>query len=176
MTEHWTDQGRLHLCAIEDVHSNRTVGCSIDSWTKASPAVGALRAALAQVTGRRGGPRRRGSRFRSRASVRELRAAGPAGPMGRVGACAENAAMESRFALLHENALDRRRRITRQDLRSAIVTWIERTHHRRRRRRRLDGSTPVGPRTVYGLTGRLTHPPREPARAGAVAPAAPGGQ
>ena len=45
--------------------------------------------------------------------------------MGRVGACGDNAAMESFFALLQKNVLDRRRWATRDDLRLAIVTWIE---------------------------------------------------
>jgi transposase InsO family protein len=53
--------------------------------------------------------------------------------MGRVGACADNAAMESFFSLLQKNVLDRQRWLTRQDLRLAITTWIERTYHRRRR-------------------------------------------
>jgi len=55
------------------------------------------------------------------------------GSMGRVGAAGDNAAMESFFSLLQKNVLDRRRWNTREDLRIAIVTWIERTYHRRRR-------------------------------------------
>jgi transposase InsO family protein len=54
-----------------------------------------------------------------------LRAAGLVGSMGRVGACGDNAAMESFFALLQKNVLDRRRWATREQLRLAIVTWIE---------------------------------------------------
>ncbi len=41
--------------------------------------------------------------------------------------------MESFFALLQKNVLDRHRWATRHELRLAIVTWIERTYHRRRR-------------------------------------------
>lgn len=41
----------------------------------------------------------RGSQFRSHAYVRALRAAGLHGSMGRVVACADNAAMESFFSL-----------------------------------------------------------------------------
>ena len=63
--------------------------------------------------------------------------------MGRVGADSDNAAMESFFALLQKNVLDRRRWDTRDELRIAIVTWIERTYHRRRRQARLGGLTPV---------------------------------
>ena len=63
--------------------------------------------------------------------------------MGRVGACGDNAAMESFFALLQRNVLDRRRWATRAELRLAIVSWIERTYHRRRRQRTLGKLTPV---------------------------------
>ena len=45
--------------------------------------------------------------------------------------------MESFFALLQKNVLDRRTWTTREQLRIAMVTWIERTYHRRRRQRRL---------------------------------------
>ncbi len=63
--------------------------------------------------------------------------------MGRVGACGDNAAMESFFALLQRNVLDRQRWSTRAELRLAIVTWIERTYHRRRRQRALGKLTPI---------------------------------
>lgn len=68
--------------------------------------------------------------------------------MGRVGACADNAAMESFFSLLQKNVLDRQRWSTRTDLRLAIVTWIEKTYHRKRRQRRLSRLTPVEFETI----------------------------
>ncbi len=40
--------------------------------------------------------------------------------------------MESFFALLRKNVLNRRRWATRDELRLAIITWIERTYRRRR--------------------------------------------
>jgi transposase InsO family protein len=64
------------------------------------------------------------------------------GSMGQVGACGDNAAMESFFALLQNNVLNRQRWQTRHDLRLAIVTWIERAYHRERRQRHLDRLTP----------------------------------
>ena len=86
----------------------------------------------------------RGSQFRSHAYLHALRTAGLTGSMGRAGVCADNAAMESFFALLQNNVLNRRRSwATRQDLRLAIVTWIEKTYHRRRRQDRLGRLTPV---------------------------------
>ena len=51
--------------------------------------------------------------------------------------------MESFFALLQRNVLDRRRWATRAELRLAIVAWIERTYHRRRRQRALGRLTPI---------------------------------
>jgi putative transposase len=73
-----------------------------------------------------------------------LRSDGLTGSMGRVGACGDNAAMESFFALLQKNVLDRQRWSTREQLRLAIITWIERTYHRRRRRQRRPGRlTPI---------------------------------
>ena len=75
--------------------------------------------------------------------ARELRRHDMVGSMGRVGAAGDNAAMESFFALLQKNVLDRKRWRTREELRIAIITWIERTYHRRRRQVRLGRLTPV---------------------------------
>lgn len=65
------------------------------------------------------------------------------GSMSRVGAAGDNAAMESFFALLQKNVLDRRSWATREDLRIAIVTGIERTYHRHRRQAALGRLTPI---------------------------------
>ncbi|MGA3538498.1 hypothetical protein ACK8GE_04260, partial [Micromonosporaceae bacterium DT194] len=46
------------------------------------------------------------------------------------------------------NVLDRRTWTTRQQLRTAIVTWIERTYHRRRRQRSLSRLTPIEYETI----------------------------
>ena len=145
ITEHRTDEGKLYLCAIKDVHSNKIVGYSIDDRMKASLAVAALRNAIAL----RGCPVNtvvhsdRGSQFRSTAYVRTLKNNALIGSMGRVGAAGDNAAMESFFALLQNNVLDRQRWTTRAELRLAIITWIERTYHRRRRQRALAKLTPI---------------------------------
>ncbi|ANS70670.1 transposase subunit [Streptomyces lincolnensis] len=56
--------------------------------------------------------------------------------------------MESFFSLLQKNVLDRRSWATREELRIAIVTWIERTYHRRRRQASLGRLTPVEFETV----------------------------
>jgi putative transposase len=85
----------------------------------------------------------RGSQFRSRKFLAALRRHDLVGSMGQIASAGDNAAMESFFALLQKNVLDRKRWATREDLRIAIITWIERTYHRRRRQARLGRLTPI---------------------------------
>ena len=144
ITEHPTAEGKLYLCAIKDACSRRIVGYSMADRMTAKLAVDALHSAVLR--------RRpvatvvhsdRGSQFRSHAFVRVLRTHQLHGSMGRVGACADNAAMESFFSLLQKNVLNRRRWQTRQQLRLAIITCIENTYHRRRRQDTLGRLTPI---------------------------------
>ena len=88
--------------------------------------------------------------------------------MGRVGACGDTAAMESFFALLQKNVLDRQRWGNREQLRLAIITGIERTYHRRRRQRRLGRLTPVEYETLTHAAAAPNHPPDESTKVGAV--------
>jgi transposase InsO family protein len=150
ITEHKTGEGKLYLCAVKDVYSNRIVGYSIDSRMKSRLAVAALTNAVTRRAEVAGCVIHtdRGSQFRSRKFVRALGRHALAGSMGRVGAAGDNAAMESFFALLQKNVLDRRTWSTRDELRIAIVTWIERTYHRRRRQAALGRLTPIEYETI----------------------------
>jgi transposase InsO family protein len=145
ITEHPTGDGKLYLCAIKDTWSNRIVGWSIDGRMKARLVVAAIEMAVA----RRGEVAGcilhsdRGSQFRARKVQRALTRHLMVGSMGQVGSAGDNAAMESFFALLQRNVLDRRRWTSRDELRIAIVTWIERTYHRRRRQAALGRLTPI---------------------------------
>jgi putative transposase len=145
LTEHRTKQGKLYVCAIKDVFSNRIVGWAIDERMKARLVVAAIEMAVA----RRGDVAGcilhsdRGSQLRARKVHRALARHGMVGSMGQVGAAGDNAAMESFFALLQKNVLDRRSWAIRDDLRIEIITWIERTYHRRRRQARLGRLTPI---------------------------------
>jgi transposase InsO family protein len=145
ITEHKTSEGKLYLCAIKDVFSNRIVGYSISDRMKSRLAVAALNNAVARRHALAGCVLHtdRGSQFRSRKFIRALGRHGLVGSMGRVGAAGDNAAMESFFALLQKNVLDRRSWTTRNELRIAIVNWIERTYHRRRRQAALGRLTPI---------------------------------
>ena len=153
ITEHQTGTGKLYLCAIKDVYSNKIVGYSIDSRMKTSLTVRALTSAIT-LRGASGTivHSDRGSQFRSRKLVHALSDNGLQGSMDRIGACGDNAAMESFFSLLQKNILDRQRWSTQEQLRLAIVTWIEKTYHRKRRQRRLGKLTPIEFETINQAT------------------------
>lgn len=150
ITEHNTAEGKLYLCAVKDAYSGRIVGYSIDSRMKSQLAMSALENAV-RMRGDVAGcvlHSDRGSQFRSRKLRRALTHHGMVGSMGRVASCGDNAAMESFFALLQKNVLNRRSWATRGELRIAIVTWIERTYHRRRGQARLGRLTPIEFETI----------------------------
>ena len=63
--------------------------------------------------------------------------------------------MESVFSPLQKNVLNRRSWATREQLRIAMVTWIERTYHRRRRQRRLGRLTPIEFETIMNTNVAL---------------------
>ena len=145
ITEHPTGEGKLYCCLIKDLFSNRIVGYALDERMTKELAVNALRSALARrrFVGTVIVHSDRGSQFRSRDFVAVLKAAGLSGSMGRVAAAGDNAAMESFNSLLQKNVLDRQQWKTRDDLRYAIIYWVEHTYNRRRRQRRLGKLTPV---------------------------------
>lgn len=157
ITEHRTGEGKLYLCAVKDVYSNLIVGWSIAERMKARLVVAAVEMAVARRRTDVAGcivHSDRGSQFRARKVHRALNRHGLVGSMGQVGAAADNAAMESVFALLQRNVLNRRAWATRDELRIAIATWIERTYHRRRRQAALGRLTPIEYETIMTPTAR----------------------
>ncbi|MET4097755.1 transposase InsO family protein [Arthrobacter sp. UYCu712] len=97
ITEYPTAEGKHYLCAVKDVYSGRIAGYSMDSRMKSSLAVSALEnAARSRRPAGTVVHSDRGSQAvfnRSRRFVESLRHHGLTGSMGRVGACADNAAM-----------------------------------------------------------------------------------
>jgi transposase InsO family protein len=142
--EHNTNEGKLYLCSLMDACSTRIVGYSIGDRMTADLAESALSNAIAlrDPAGTKVHSDR-GSQFRSRKFVMVLKNNGLIGSMGRVASAADNAAIESFHPLLQKNVLNTRRWETKEDLRLAIVTWIEKKYHRQRRKRRLGRLTPV---------------------------------
>ena len=150
ITEHPTAEGKLYLCAIKDCYSNKIVGYSIDARMKSSLAAAALRNAIAlRSPAGTTCHSDRGSQFRSKKVIRILKNNGLKGSMGRVASACDNAAMESFFSLLQKNVLDTQRWETRDELRLAIVVWIETKYNRRRRQRALGKLTPIEFEMIY---------------------------
>lgn len=145
ITEHGTGNGKVYVCAVKDVCSRRIVGWSIGHRMTAELADTALRMAI--VRRRPSGTvivhSDRGGQFRSRRYQRTLRVHGLQGSMGRVASAGDNAAMESFFSLLQKNVLNRQPWNDRDQLRSAIITWVESTYNHRRRQRALGKLTPA---------------------------------
>jgi len=150
ISEHPTRQGKLYICAIKDVWSNKIVGYSIDTRMKSSLARSAMRNAIAlrSPTGTICHSDR-GGQFRAKATQRLLAHNGLLGSMGRSYGAGDNASMESFFSLLQKNVLNTRRWETREELRLAMVTWIETKYNRRRRQRGLGKLTPVEFEMIY---------------------------
>ena len=136
---------KVYCCAIKDLFSNRIVGYALGDRMTADLAVAALRAAI--VRRQPGGVvivhADRGSQFRARSFRAVLVVAGLKGSMGRVASAGDNAAMESFWSLLQKNVLNQQQWRTREQLRYAMVFWIEHTYNRRRRQRGLGKLTPV---------------------------------
>jgi hypothetical protein len=95
ITEHPTGEGKLYLCAIKDLWSNRIVGWAIDERMKARLVVAAIEMAVARRDGDVAScivHSDRGSQFRSRKMHRALARHGLVGSMGQVGSAGDNAA------------------------------------------------------------------------------------
>jgi transposase InsO family protein len=157
ITEHPTDEGKWYFCAIKDLCSTRIVGYQSSPRMTSKLVCDALGHAIDARS-----PRRtivhsdRGGQYRSVRYQRLIRTHKLRQSMGRVGACGDNAAMESFFALLQKNVLNRQSRwATRDELTHATIDWIERTYHRRRRQPRLGRLTPL----EYELA--LCNPPHQ---------------
>lgn len=150
ISEHPTREGKLYICAIKDVYSNKIVGYSIDTRMKASLARAAMRNAIAlRAPSGTVCHSDRGGQFRAKKTQRLLADHGLIGSMGRSYGAGDNASMESFFSLLQKNVLNTRRWDTREQLRLAMVTWIETKYNRRRRQRRLGKLTPVEFEMIY---------------------------
>ena len=130
--------------------SNKIVGYSIDTRMKSSIARSAMRNAIALRS-----PSGtichsdRGGQFTAKATQRLLANNGLLGSTGRSYGAGDNASMESFFSLLQKNVLNTRRWETREELRLAMVTWIETKYNRRRRQRGLGKLTPVEFEMIY---------------------------
>ena len=73
--------------------------------------------------------------------------------MGRVGAAADNAMMESFWGTLQLELFDSQRWRTRRELASAVFEWIEAWYNPRRRHTSIDDRSPVEYERLHAVAG-----------------------
>lgn len=151
LTQHPTKEGWVYLAAAMDVFGRRIVGWSMGEHMQAELVVNAVEMA---VTNRRPAPglihhSDRGSQYGSLVFGQRLKASGIVGSMGGKGDAYDNAAMESFFATLQTELLDRREWETVAELKSAIFRFIEVFYNRKRRHSSLGYLSPEEFETRY---------------------------
>ena len=135
ITEHPTREGKVYCSVVLDVFSRRVVGWSIDSSPSATLVTSALGMA---IDSRRPEPGAlihsdHGTQFTSWAFTKRAVDSGLVASMGSIGDCYDNAVVESFWARMQVELLDRRRWKTRVELANAIFEYIEIFHNRHRR-------------------------------------------
>jgi putative transposase len=146
ITEHPTGTGKVYLGVVLDAWSRRVVGWSIADHLRAELVCDALDMAR----WRRRPPKGQtvmhsdhGCQYTSWAFGRRLRDAGLLASMGSIGDAYDNAMIESFFATLQRELLDRHRWRTRHELALAIFEWIEAWYNPRRRHSSVNDRAPV---------------------------------
>jgi transposase InsO family protein/transposase-like protein len=145
ITEHPTKEGKLYCAVVLDVFSRRVVGWSIDSAPTASLVTSALGMA---IEARRPSPGAlihsdHGTQFTSWAFTERAKASGLVPSMGSIGDCFDNAVVESFWARMQVELLNRQRWRTRIELANAIFEHLEVFHNRQRRHSSLGMLTPI---------------------------------
>jgi putative transposase len=130
-----TDEGWLHLAAVEDLFSRRIVGWAMAPHLRAELVIDAVEMA---TTNRRPDPglvhhSDQGPQFTSFAFGRKLHESGILASMGAVGTAYDNAVAESFFSMLKRELVHRVRFETGAQARSAIFEFIEVFYNRQRR-------------------------------------------
>jgi putative transposase len=145
ITEHPTREGKLYCAVVLDACSRRVVGWSIDTTPTAALVTNALGMAIQSRRPAAGTliHSDQGVQFTSWVFSQRARASGLVPSMGGVGACYDNAMMESFWSRMQVELLDRRRWRTRIELANAIFEYLEVFHNRQRRHSSLGMLSPI---------------------------------
>ena len=145
ITEHPTREGKVYCCVVLDAHSRRVVGWSIDNHQASSLVTNALAMAISNRTPSAGTVIHsdHGSQFTSWAFSERVRQAGLVPSMGTVGDAFDNAVVESFWARLQTELLNRKKWKTRVELSTALFEYLEIFHNRTRRHSSLGMLTPI---------------------------------
>jgi transposase InsO family protein/transposase-like protein len=145
ITEHPTREGKVYCAVVLDAFSRRIVGWSIDT----SPSATLVTKALGMAIENRRPPSGalihsdHGTQFTSWAFTRRALDSGLVASMGSIGDCFDNAVVESFWARMQVELLDRRRWKTRVELSNTIFEYIEIFHNRNRRHSSLGMQSPI---------------------------------
>jgi transposase InsO family protein len=154
ITQHETKEGWLYLAVILDLFGRKIVGWSMDRHMRGELVVDALEMAIRNRQPSIGTifHSDRGSQYTSLTFGANLEANGLLGSMSKPGTPADNAAMESFFASLQTELLDRKDWDTRQQLKTAIFHYVEVFYNRRRRHSTLGYVSPTEYERRYNQT------------------------
>lgn len=153
ITEHRTREGKVYCAVVLDVFSRRIVGWSIDS----SPTSNLVTSALGMAIDGRNPEGTvihsdHGTQFASWAFTYRARQSGLVPSMGSVGDCFDNAVVESFWARMQVELLNRQKWRTRIELANAIFDYIEIWHNRQRRHSSLEMHTPIEYERIHDIT------------------------
>jgi putative transposase len=139
-----THQGWLYLAVVMDLYSRRIVGWSMSRWMSRRLVLAALRMAIdaRQPEGELIHHSDRGGQYTSDDFRDELAKHGIKCSMSGSGNCYDNAAMESFFASLKRERINRVRYRTRDQARADIFDYIEVFYNRKRRHGYLGNISP----------------------------------
>lgn len=144
ITEHRTREGKVYCAVVLDAFSRRVVGWSIDSSQTANLVVNALGMAIENREAEGAVIHSdHGTQFTSWAFTRRALDSGLVPSMGSIGDCYDNGQMESFWARMQVELLNRKRWNTRLDLANAIFEYLEIFHNRQRRHSSLGMLSPI---------------------------------
>ena len=154
----WTWEGWLYLAAVLDVFSRRIVGWSMADQLRTELVTDALDMALFVRRPQTGlvSHSDRGTQYTSFAFGRRCEEVGIVPSMGSVGDAYDNAMIESFFATLETELLDRVRFKTRREARVAIFDFIESFYNRQRLHSSLGYRSPTEFEEEHQATMLLT--------------------
>lgn len=144
ITEHRTFEGKVYCAVVLDAFSRRVVGWSIDSSQTAALVVNALEMAIENRKAEGVVIHSdHGTQFTSWAFTRRALDSGLVPSMGSIGDCYDNGMMESFWARMQVELLNRQRWRTRIELANAIFEYLEIFHNRQRRHSSLGMLSPI---------------------------------
>ena len=167
LTEIPTDEGKLYLAGVLDLHSRRCVGFAMDAHHDAELA----RAALCMAIAVRGGAvdgvifhTDQGGEYTGALFAQACARAGITQSMGRTGSALDNAVAESFNSTLEFELLRGSRFTTREQARHAVAAWIEEYNTvRRHSTNQMLSPVDYERRQATARPGRATRP-RDPAQ------------